>query len=133
MSDNHIPDDLTPENLDEIATERQRMFTRGFWISLLKGREGLGDTFWAGNYLAGLIYLPIMIVLLTLASFAPIFSPLLSASFVVFGIYLLAVARAVAVAKPKGNSGLFTRALGVIWTLMSAASVIVYAPFVAGQ
>ncbi|WP_417241491.1 hypothetical protein [Celeribacter sp.] len=133
MSDNHLPDDLTPDDLDQIAAERQRMFTRAFWISLLKGKEGLGDTFWAGNYLAGLFYLGVMIALLAIASFIPVLSPVLSASFVVFGIYLLAVARAVAIAKPKGNSGLFIRTLGVVWTLMSAASVLVYAPYVAGQ
>jgi len=133
MSDDQLPKDLTPENLEEIAQQRQRMFTRAFWIGLLKGNEGLGDTFWAGNYLAGLFYLGVMIVLLALASFIPFFSPVLSASFVAFGIYLLAVARAVAVAKPKGNAGTTLRVLGVIWTLLGAASVLVYSPYVAGQ
>jgi hypothetical protein len=131
--DDHIPADLTPKNEGEIQAERARMFTFGFWKSLLAGREGLGDTFWAGNYLAGLLFLPIMVVFLALASFVPLLSPLLSASFVVFGVYLLGVARAVAIAQPKGNSGIGLRIFGVIWTLMNAGMCLVYSPFVAGQ
>ena len=50
--------------LDQINADRARMFTATFWKSLLQGREGLGDTFWAGNYLAGLLFLPLVIVLL---------------------------------------------------------------------
>lgn len=46
--DDHIPADLTPDNESEIEAERARMFTLGFWKSLLAGREGMGDTFWAG-------------------------------------------------------------------------------------
>jgi hypothetical protein len=105
------------------------MFTRGFWIRLLQGREGLGDTFWAGNYLAGLLFLPIVIVML----FVPVFYGLIAPAFVVFGLYLLCVARAVWLAKPKGNSGKGLKILALVWTLLNAISVMAVSPYSAGQ
>lgn len=127
MPQDHLPEDLKPADYDRIAEERQRFMKREFWISLLKGREALGDTFWAGNYLAALFFLPVMIVLLALGSFVPSLSFLLSASFVAFGIYLLAVARAVAVA--KSSSAIGWRVAGVVWTLLNAGTLLMYAPF----
>lgn len=133
MTNNHLPKDLTPDDMKAIAKERQRFMTRRFWVSLLKGHEPLGDTFWAGNYLAALYFLPVMILLLVIGSFVPALSVLLSLSFVIFGIYILGVARAVAVAKPKGQAVKGWRIVGVIWTLLNAATLLTYAPFVAGQ
>lgn len=116
-------------DLDQINADRARMFTTTFWKSLLQGREGLGDTFWAGNYLAGLLFLPLVIVLL----FVPIFYGLIAPAFVIFGLYLLAVARAVWLAKPKGNSGMGLKITAVVWTLLNAVSVMAVSPFSAGQ
>ncbi|MFT6424293.1 MAG: hypothetical protein ACJAX9_000641 [Celeribacter sp.] len=115
--------------LDQINADRARMFTATFWKSLLQGREGLGDTFWAGNYLAGLLFLPLVIVLL----FVPVLYGLIAPAFVMFGLYLLAVARAVWLAKPKGNSGMGLKITAVIWTLLNAVSVMAVSPFSAGQ
>ena len=115
--------------LDKINADRARMFTREFWVSLLKGREGLGDTFWAGNYLAGLLFLPIVVVLL----FVPAFYGLIAPAFVIFGLYLLVVACAVWLAKPKGTSGMGLKLTAVFWTLLNALSVIAVSPFSAGQ
>lgn len=115
--------------LDQINADRARMFTRAFWKSLLQGREGLGDTFWAGNYLAGLLFLPIVIVLL----FVPVLYGLIAPAFVMFGLYLLAVARAVWLAKPKGNSGMGLKITAVVWTLLNALCVMAVSPFSAGQ
>jgi hypothetical protein len=50
-----------------------------------------------------------------------------------FGLYLLAVARAVWLAKPKGNSGMGLKITAVIWTLLNAVSVMAVSPFSAGQ
>ncbi|WP_417247995.1 hypothetical protein [Celeribacter sp.] len=133
MTNDHLPEDLTPDDMEAIAKERQRFMTRRFWVSLLKGQEPLGDTFWAGNYLAALYFLPVMIFLLALGSFVPALSVLLSMSFVIFGIYILGVARAVAVAKPKGQAVKGWRIVGVTWTLLNAATLLTYAPFAAGQ
>ena len=119
----------TDQELDQINADRARMFTLGFWKSLLQGREGLGDTFWAGNYLAGLLFLPIIIVML----FVPLFYGLMAPAFILFGLYLLAVARAVWLAKPKGNSGTGLKILAVIWTLLNAITVMAASPFSAGQ
>lgn len=119
----------TQNDLDRIQAERSRMFTRGFWKSLLLGREGLGDTFWAGNYLAGLLFLPVVILLLSV----PLFYPLMAPAFVIFGLYLLAVARAVWLAKPKGTSGKGLKILAVVWTLLNALSVLAVSPFSGGQ
>ncbi|WP_417262122.1 hypothetical protein [Celeribacter sp.] len=130
--DDHIPADLTPENENEVLDERARMFTLGFWKSLLAGHEGLGDTFWAGNYLAALLFLPLMVLLFTIASFLPSLSFLLSTSFVALGVYFLFVARAVWLAKPKGDTGLGWKIVGVIWTLMNAGMSLAYAPFTGG-
>jgi hypothetical protein len=127
--DDRIPADLTPDNEEEILAERARMFTLGFWKSLLLGREGMGDTFWAGNYLAALFFIPVYVVIV---AFQPLYV-LLPVVFVAFGLYLLAVARAVWIAKPKGTSGLGMKILGVIWTLMNAATVLAVSPFSAGQ
>lgn len=115
--------------LDQINADRARMFTRAFWKSLLQGREGLGDTFWAGNYLAGLLFLPLVIVLL----FVPVLYGLIAPAFVMFGLYLVAVARAVWLAKPKGNSGMGLKITAVVWTLLNAVSVMAVSPFSAGQ
>lgn len=115
--------------LDQINADRARMFTATFWKSLLQGREGLGDTFWAGNYLAGLLFLPLVIVLL----FVPVLYGLIAPAFVMFGLYLLAVVRAVWLAKPKGNSGMGLKITAVIWTLLNAVSVMAVSPFSAGQ
>jgi hypothetical protein len=117
------------QELAQINADRARMFTRGFWKSLLQGREGLGDTFWAGNYLAGLLFLPIVILML----FVPLFYGLIAPAFVIFGLYLLAVARAVWIAKPKGNSGKGVKILALVWTLLNAISVMAVSPFSAGQ
>ena len=127
--DDHIPADLTPENEDQIQAERARMFTFGFWKSLLKGQEGMGDTFWAGNYLAALLFMPVYIVILAI----PPLYPVMPVAFVLFGVYLLAVARAVWLAKPKGPSGMGIKLLGVIWTLMNAAMSLAYTPFTGGS
>ena len=116
-------------DLDQINADRARMFTTTFWKSLLQGREGLGDTFWAGNYLAGLLFLPLVIVLLLV----PVLYGLIAPAFVMFGLYLLAVARAVWLAKPKGNSGMGLKITAVIWTLLNAVSVMAVSPFSAGQ
>ncbi|SEK69235.1 hypothetical protein [Pacificibacter marinus] len=115
--------------LDQINADRARMFTRAFWKSLLQGREGLGDTFWAGNYLAGLLFLPIVIVLL----FVPALYGGIAPAFVMFGLYLMAVARAVWLAKPKGNSGMELKVTAVVWTLLNALCVMAVSPFSAGQ
>lgn len=128
MSDEQLPEDLKPDDLDAIQAERQRMLTRGFWVSLLKGKEGLGETFWAGNYLAALFFLPVIVFILAI----PPLYPLMGVSFVLFGVYLLVVARAVAIAKPKGDSGIGLRILGVVWTLLNAFTCLSYAPFSAG-
>jgi hypothetical protein len=119
----------TQDELDQINADRARMFTVTFWKSLLQGREGLGDTFWAGNYLAGLLFLPIVIIML----FVPFFYGLIAPAFVIFGLYLLAVARAVWLAKPKGNSGKGIKITAVVWTLLNAVSVMAVSPFSAGQ
>lgn len=119
----------TQDELDQINADRARMFTVTFWKSLLQGREGLGDTFWAGNYLAGLLFLPIVIIML----FVPLFYGLIAPAFVIFGLYLLAVARAVWLAKPKGNSGKDIKITAVVWTLLNAVSVMAVSPFSAGQ
>lgn len=119
----------TQDELDQINADRARMFTVTFWKSLLQGREGLGDTFWAGNYLAGLLFLPIVIIML----FVPLFYGLIAPAFVIFGLYLLAVARAVWLAKPKGNSGKGIKITAVVWTLLNAVSVMAVSPFSAGQ
>lgn len=126
--DDHIPADLTPENENEIEAERARMFTFGFWKSLLAGREGMGDTFWAGNYLAALFFVPIYVLLIAIP---PLYG-LIPVVFILFGIYLLFVARAVWLAKPKGNSGMGWKFFGVIWTLMNAAMSLAYTPFTGG-
>lgn len=117
------------QELAQINADRARMFTLGFWKSLLQGREGLGDTFWAGNYLAGLLFLPIVIMML----FVPLFYGFIAPAFVMFGLYLLAVARAVWIAKPKGNSGKGMKILALVWTLLNAISVMAVSPFSAGQ
>ncbi|SFI54954.1 hypothetical protein [Celeribacter neptunius] len=127
--DAHIPADLTPEHEADIREERARMFTLGFWKSLLMGREGLGDTFWAGNYLAALFFVPVYVLLLAIP---PLYG-LIPVVFILFGIYLLAVARAVWLAKPKGDSGKGMKLLGVIWTLMNAAMSLAYTPFTGGS
>ncbi|WP_460274618.1 hypothetical protein [Celeribacter sp. ULVN23_4] len=127
--DDHIPADLTPENENEIEAERARMFTFGFWKSLLAGREGMGDTFWAGNYLAALFFVPIYVLLIAIP---PLYG-LIPVVFILFGIYLLFVARAVWLAKPKGNSGMGWKIFGVIWTLMNAAMSLAYTPFTGGS
>ncbi|AJE48186.1 hypothetical protein [Celeribacter indicus] len=126
--DEHTPEDLTPENEGEIRAERARMFTFGFWKSLLAGREGLGDTFWAGNYLAALFFIPVYILLLAI----PPFYVLIPVVFALFGIYLLFVARAVWLAKPKGGAGIGWKIAGVIWTLMNAAMSLMMTPFSGG-
>lgn len=123
-----LPEDLIPDDMDHIQDERARMFTRQFWGQLLKGQEGLGDTFWAGNYLAGLLFLPLVVFLL----FIPPLYALIGPAFVVFGLYLLVVARAVAVARAKGDTGIGWRIFGVLWTLMNAGMCLSYAPFSAG-
>ncbi|MDO5620800.1 MAG: hypothetical protein Q4G24_04945 [Paracoccus sp. (in: a-proteobacteria)] len=38
------------QKLTRTAPERRRYFTPGWFRSLLSGREGLGDTFFIGNY-----------------------------------------------------------------------------------
>lgn len=119
----------TDQELAQINVDRARMFTASFWKSLLQGREGLGDTFWAGNYLAGLLFLPIVIVML----FVPLFYGLIAPAFVIFGLYLLAVARAVWLAKPKGSSGKGIKITALIWTLLNAISVMAVSPYSAGQ
>lgn len=119
----------TEQELAQINADRARMFTVPFWKSLLQGREGLGDTFWAGNYLAGLLFLPIVIVML----FVPMFYGLMAPAFVIFGLYLLAVARAVWLAKPKGNSGKGMKIVALVWTLLNAISVMAVSPYSAGQ
>ncbi|MEM5475918.1 hypothetical protein [Pacificibacter sp. AS14] len=119
----------TEQELAQINADRARMFTVPFWKSLLQGREGLGDTFWAGNYLAGLLFLPIVIVML----FVPMFYGLMAPAFVIFGLYLLAVARAVWLAKPKGNSGKGMKIAALVWTLLNAISVMAVSPYSAGQ
>lgn len=119
----------TDQELDQINADRARMFTWPFWKSLLQGREGLGDTFWAGNYLAGLLFLPIVIVML----FVPVFYGLMAPAFVIFGLYLLAVARAVWLAKPKGNSGKGIKIFALVWTLLNALTVMAVSPYSAGQ
>lgn len=126
--DDHIPADLTPEHEEEIQAERARMFTFGFWKSLLAGHEGMGDTFWAGNYLAALFFIPVYVVLLAIP---PLYG-LIPVVFILFGLYLLAVARAVWIAKPKGDSGMGLKILGVLWTLMNAAMSLAYTPFTGG-
>jgi len=117
------------QELAQINADRARMFTWAFWKSLLQGREGLGDTFWAGNYLAGLLFLPIVIVML----FVPFFYGLIAPAFVIFGLYLLAVARAVWLAKPKGDSGKGIRITALVWTLLNAICVMAVSPYSAGQ
>jgi hypothetical protein len=119
----------TDQELAQINADRARMFTWPFWKSLLQGREGLGDTFWAGNYLAGLLFLPIVIVML----FVPLFYGLIAPAFVIFGLYLLAVARAVWLAKPKGSSGKGIKITALVWTLLNAISVMAVSPYSAGQ
>ncbi|MBU2935781.1 MULTISPECIES: hypothetical protein [Pacificibacter] len=126
----------TDQELAQINADRARMFTWAFWKSLLQGREGLGDTFWAGNYLAGLLFLPIVIVML----FVPFFYGLIAPAFVMFGLYLLAVARAVWLAKPKGDSGKGTKIMAkvykfmaLVWTLLNAICVMAVSPYSAGQ
>ncbi|MBU2868567.1 hypothetical protein [Pacificibacter marinus] len=119
----------TDQELAQINADRARMFTWAFWKSLLQGREGLGDTFWAGNYLAGLLFLPIVIVML----FVPFFYGLIAPAFVMFGLYLLAVARAVWLAKPKGDSGKGIKITALVWTLLNAISVMAVSPYSAGQ
>ncbi|GAA3870663.1 hypothetical protein [Celeribacter arenosi] len=121
-----LPDDMSQNDADAIQAERARMFTTRFWLNLLRGQEGLGDTFWAGNYLSGLFLIPVVVLLLAI----PPASGLLPFIFIAFGIYLLAVARAVAIAKPKGDTGLGWKIAGVAWTLLNAASCLAYAPFV---
>lgn len=127
--DDHTPADLTPENESEILDERARMFTLGFWKSLLAGREGMGDTFWAGNYLAALLFIPVYVILVAIP---PLYG-LIPVVFVLFGIYLLFVARAVWMAKPKGDAGKGWKIAGVIWTLMNAAMCLAYTPFTGGS
>lgn len=127
--DDHIPADLTPDNESEIEAERARMFTLGFWKSLLAGREGMGDTFWAGNYLAALFFIPVYVLLLAIP---PLYG-LIPVVFILFGIYLLFIARAVWLAKPKGNAGLGWKIAGVIWTLMNAGMSLAYTPFTGGS
>ncbi|TNE70079.1 hypothetical protein [Celeribacter ethanolicus] len=127
--DDHIPADLTPANESEIEAERARMFTLGFWKSLLAGREGLGDTFWAGNYLAALFFVPVYVLLIAIP---PLYG-LIPVVFALFGIYLLFVARAVWLAKPKGDAGKGWKIAGVIWTLMNAAMSLAYTPFTGGS
>lgn len=124
-----LPQDLTPHDQDQIEAERKRMFTRAFWISLLKGREGLGDTFWAGNYLAALFFMPVYVVLLALPPLYPLMAP----AFVLFGVYLLFVARAVWLAVSKsGTTSRGWKIAGVIWTVLNAISVMAVSPFTGG-
>ncbi|MCA0045219.1 hypothetical protein [Celeribacter litoreus] len=126
--DEHLPKDMTPVNEASIREERARMFTLGFWKSLLAGKEGLGDTFWAGNYLAALFFIPVYVILLAIPPLYGLFPYVFGA----FGIYLLFVARAVAKAKPKGNSGLGLKIVGVLWTLMNATMCLTMSPFTGG-
>jgi hypothetical protein len=119
----------TDQELAQNNADRARMFTWPFWKSLLQGREGLGDTFWAGNYLAGLLFLPIIIVMV----FVPLLQGLMAPAFVIFGLYLLAVARAVWFAKPMGSSGIGIKITALVWTLLNAISVMAVSPYSAGQ
>ncbi|WP_417273427.1 hypothetical protein [Celeribacter halophilus] len=133
--DDYIPEDLTPSNMDDIRAERARMFTLGFWKSLLAGHEGMGDTFWAGNYLAALFFIPVYVLLLAIPPLYGLFPYLFAA----FGVYLLFVARAVAKAQPKGKlrtasrwKQMFWKTFGVAWTLMNATMCLTMSPFTGG-
>lgn len=130
MAQDHLPEDLKPEDMAAIAAERQLYLTRGFWVSLLKGRESLGDTFWIGNYLSALIFLPVMIVIFMMAALVPAVAFLMPVAFILFGVFLLGVARAVGVAPSK--RGLAWRVVGVAWTLMNALMMLASGPLVLG-
>lgn len=129
MAQDNQPERLTRETAKQIAEQRQRMLTLEFWGSLLRGREGMGETFWAGNYLAGLMFLPIIILIIAV----PPLHGLMKPAFLAFGLYLIAVARAVWLAKPKGNSRIGLKIAGVIWTLLNVASVMATTPFTPGN
>ncbi len=107
----------------DIQTERERLFTIAFWSSLLTGHEGLGDTFWFGNYLFGLLAFPLIFLIAILAPLGPV----LSIISLLFSLYYLLVARAVFLAKPKGDAGVGWKIAGVFVTLLNVASAFIYA------
>lgn len=117
--------DPTPE---DIRAERRRMITPGFWVSLLKGREPLGETFWGGNLLSALLLAPVFIVILLFV--APVAPAAAAGIFTVisalYGLFLLGVARAVAVARPRpgAKAPRVLRIAGVVVTLLSALYLI---------
>lgn len=59
---------------DRMATlsARKDYFRPAWFGALLRGRLGLGDTFWVGNYGVGLIFMPVLIIALL---FGPMFLP----------------------------------------------------------
>ncbi|MEJ1999882.1 MAG: hypothetical protein P8X77_00600, partial [Maritimibacter sp.] len=107
----------------DIQAERERIFTIAFWSSLLSGREGLGDTFWFGNYLFGLMAFPLIFLI---AIQAPL-DRILSIVSLLFSLYFLVVARAVSLSKPKGDAGAGWKIAGVFVTLLHVASTFICA------
>ena len=127
--------DIPQHELDDIAEEREKIFTPDWFKSLFAGRLAPGDTFWLGNYGVGLFVVPTIVMLaLLLAMMAPAsMGTVLGAVAGLFGVYRLAILRALVTASratpgPKG-----WRITGIVVTLIEGLALLGFgASLVAG-
>ncbi len=96
-----------------------------YWIGLISGKEPLGDTFWKGVFLPSLIVVPLS----TLLAAVKILSLINGVILGLFAIYLLALARAVIIAKPVGDAGKGWNITGSLFALACAGIALWGAAF----
>jgi hypothetical protein len=103
--------------MDKDAPKGPATFSPGWFRELLAGRLSLGDTFWIGNYGTALFHQPLVVFLLIL----PVPKVVPAAVLALLALYELALARAVMLARPKVETPLGWKIVGVLLTLGFAA------------
>lgn len=112
---------------DQTIEARKDYFHPAWFAALLKGELGLGDTFWIGNYGVGLVFMPIIVLVLM---FGPMVLPATLATWLgqlllaALALYFLLLTRAVwTVARRTPESGGW-RWVGVVLTALQVLSTL---------
>jgi hypothetical protein len=121
-----------PGDYDELtrsSQDRRRYFTRAWIRSMLQGREGLGDTFWVGNFGMLLIIVPLAAlvpVLLSGVGMGPgLLIPLQGLFLALVGLYFVGLGRAVFIVARRTPQAGPWRWVGLAYTLAQAALCLV--------
>lgn len=124
-----MKNELSPEELEALAQERAKIFSRQWFADLLGGKLGFGDTYWLGNFGVMLFAVPAVVLLagLAYAQSQPLLVGLMRLCAGIFGLWLLAVLRALWRVKARIGALDGWGWTGLIWTAGSAVGALLTA------